>query len=164
MQSLMQAQLYIADIDKRTKAQQQLAERYKKQLDGSELERRKLAEQVSNLNDMVKQLSEATEQARAEGKKEMREEMEKKKEEGFRRRQHHAESYTLGYCKALDDAGVAVDDTRRSEVAVPPLEGLELAVEDDEETPEQEATTGATESTVAQGKDAAAVTTTNPKA
>ncbi|KAG5537503.1 hypothetical protein RHGRI_024814 [Rhododendron griersonianum] len=135
MQSMMQAQLYIADIDRRTKAQQLLAERYKKQLDGSELERRKLAEQVTNLNEMVKQLSGATEQARAEGKKEMekemREEMEKEKkkafDEGYSRgydkagdelvdqveqakivfkQQQHAESYTLGYCKALDDAGL----------------------------------------------------------
>ncbi|KAG5512970.1 hypothetical protein RHGRI_038614 [Rhododendron griersonianum] len=145
MQSMMQAQLYIADIDRRTKAQQLLAERYKKQLDGSELERGKLAEQVSNLNDMVKQLSESTEQARAEGKKEMekkmREEMEKEKQkafdEGYSRgydkagdelvdqveqaeiafkQQQHAESYTLGYCKALDDAGVAADDTRSTEM------------------------------------------------
>ncbi|KAG5524423.1 hypothetical protein RHGRI_031169 [Rhododendron griersonianum] len=72
------------------------------------------------------------------------------------RQQHHAESYALGYCKALDDAGVATDDTRRSEVAVPPLEGLEPTVEDDEETPEQETNTDATESTIAQGEDATA--------
>ncbi|KAG5565086.1 hypothetical protein RHGRI_001094 [Rhododendron griersonianum] len=152
MQSMMQAQLYIADIDKRTKAQQLLAERYKKQLDCSELERWKLTEQVTNLNDMVKQLSGATEQARAEGKKEMekemREEMEKEKQKAFDegytqgynkagdelvdqveqaeiafKQQQHAESYTLGYCNALDDAGVAADDTRRSEITVPPLEG-----------------------------------------
>ncbi|KAI8572649.1 hypothetical protein RHMOL_Rhmol01G0215800 [Rhododendron molle] len=44
MQSLMCAQLYISDVDRRTKVQQQLVERYKKQLDGSELERGKLAE------------------------------------------------------------------------------------------------------------------------
>ncbi|KAG5524422.1 hypothetical protein RHGRI_031168 [Rhododendron griersonianum] len=87
MQSMMQVQLYIADIDKRTKVQQLLAERYKKQLDSSELERGKLVEQVTNLNEMVKQLSEATEQARAEGRKEMekemKEEMEKEKKKAF---------------------------------------------------------------------------------
>ncbi|KAG5532557.1 hypothetical protein RHGRI_027002 [Rhododendron griersonianum] len=92
MQSLMQAQLYIVDVDKRTKAQQLVAERYKKQLDNSELERGKMAEQVTNLNEMVKQLTGATEQPRSEGKKEMekemREEMEREREEkeGIRRR------------------------------------------------------------------------------
>ncbi|KAG5565448.1 hypothetical protein RHGRI_001364 [Rhododendron griersonianum] len=56
-------------------------------LDCSELDRGKLAEQVTNLNEMVKQLSGATEQARAEGKKEMekemKEEMEKEKQKIF---------------------------------------------------------------------------------
>ncbi|KAE9444716.1 hypothetical protein C3L33_23386, partial [Rhododendron williamsianum] len=101
MQSLMQAQLYIADIDRRTKAQQLMVERYKKQLDGSELERGKLAEQVTNLNEMVKQLSGATEQARAEGRKEMekemKEEMEKEKQKFF------DEGYMKGYNKAGDE-------------------------------------------------------------
>lgn len=68
----MRAQLYICDVDRRTKVQQQLADRYKKQLEDSELERGKLSEQVTNLNDMVQQLQGATEQARAEGKKEWR--------------------------------------------------------------------------------------------
>lgn len=72
IQSLMRAQLYICDVDRRTKVQQQLADRYKKQLEDSELERGKLSEQVTNLNDMVQQLQGATEQARAEGKKEWR--------------------------------------------------------------------------------------------
>ncbi|KAG5561137.1 hypothetical protein RHGRI_004224 [Rhododendron griersonianum] len=162
MQSLMQAQLYIADIDRRTKAQQLMAERYKKQLDGSKLECGKLAEQVTNLNEMVKQLTEATEQARAEGKKEMeremKEEMEKERQkifdegytkgynkagdelvdqveqaEEFFKQQQHVESYTLGYCKALDDAGVAADDPRRTTVAVPSL----VEPEDEEENQEE---------------------------
>lgn len=56
MQSLMRAQLYIGDVNRRTRVQQQLAECYKKQLDNSELERGKLAEQVNTLNEMVQQL------------------------------------------------------------------------------------------------------------
>ncbi|KAG5544345.1 hypothetical protein RHGRI_016931 [Rhododendron griersonianum] len=87
IQSLMQAQLYIGGVDRRTRAQQQLAERYKKQLENSELERGKLSEKVTNLNEMVKQLQGANKQARAEGKKErekeMREEMENEKKKTF---------------------------------------------------------------------------------
>jgi hypothetical protein len=158
----MQAQLYLSDVDKRTRAQQLLAERYKKQLDTSELERGKLAEQVTNLNDMVKQLSESTEQARAEGKKEMekemREEMEREKkkayDEGFSKgydkagdelvdqvekaeaifkQEQHSMSYIMGYCKALSDTGEAVDGARREAIEVPSLVESAAYVIDEEE-------------------------------
>ncbi|KAE9445070.1 hypothetical protein C3L33_23035, partial [Rhododendron williamsianum] len=180
MQSMMQAQLHIVDIDRRTKAQQMLAERYKKQLDDSETERGKLGEQVTNLNEMVKQLSGATEQARAEGKKEMekemKEEMEKERkkffdegyEEGYKKagddlvdqveqaeeffkQQQHVESYTLGFCKALDDAGVAADDPRRATVGVPSLAELNAEEENQEEVADENlAPEGATKN-VAEG-------------
>ncbi|KAG5528498.1 hypothetical protein RHGRI_029253 [Rhododendron griersonianum] len=154
-------------------------------LDDSETERGKLAEQVTNLNEMVKQLTGATEQARAEGKKEMekemKEEMEKEKQkvfddgyskgynkagdelvdqveqaEEFIKQHQHVESYTLGYCKALDDAGVAADDPRRTSVAVPSLAELDAEEENQEEVADENlAPEDATEN-VAEGSNAEA--------
>ncbi|KAG5550202.1 hypothetical protein RHGRI_015232 [Rhododendron griersonianum] len=198
MQSMMQAQLHIMDIDRRTKAQQLMAERYKKQLDDSETERGKLAEQVTNLNEMVKQLTGATEQARAEGKKEMekemKEEMEKEKQkvfddgyskgynkagdelvdqveqaEEFIKQHQHVESYTLGYCKALDDAGVAADDPRRSSVAVPSLAELDAEEENQEEVADEnlapeDATENVAEGSNAEANATATETTVTPEA
>ncbi|KAG5563348.1 hypothetical protein RHGRI_005933 [Rhododendron griersonianum] len=170
----------------------------RKQLDCSELERGKLAEQVTNLNEMVKQLSGATEQARAEGKKEMEKEMkwemEKERQkifderyskgynkagdelvdqveqaEEFFKQQQHVESYTLGYCKALDDAGVAADDPRRTTVAVPSLTEPEAEEENQEEIADEElAREDATEN-VAEGSNVdanvtATETTVTPEA
>ncbi|KAG5529386.1 hypothetical protein RHGRI_029939 [Rhododendron griersonianum] len=198
MQSMMQAQLHIVDIDRRTKAQQLMAERYKKQLDDSETERGKLAEQVTNLNEMVKQLSGATEQARAEGKKEMekemKEEMQKERQkifdegytkgynkagddlvdqveqaEEFFKQQQHVESYTLGFCKALDDAGVAADDPRRTTVTVPSLaeldaeEGNQEEVADENLAPE-DATENVAEGSNAEANVAATETAVTPEA
>ncbi|KAI8563350.1 hypothetical protein RHMOL_Rhmol03G0105200 [Rhododendron molle] len=127
MQSLMCAQLYISDVDKRMKVQQQLAERYKKQLDNSDFERDKLFEQITTLNEMVQQLQGGTEKARAEGKKEgeteRRDEMDREKKKAF------DEGYSQGYNKAVDElvdqaldaTGVAADDAKRTTIEVPPL-------------------------------------------
>ncbi|KAG5532169.1 hypothetical protein RHGRI_026703 [Rhododendron griersonianum] len=177
---------------------QVMTERYKKQLDSSELERGKLAEQVTNLNEMVKQLSGATEQARAEGRKEMekemKEEMEKEKQkffdegyskgfnkagdelvdqveqaEEFFKQQQHVESYTLGYCKALDDAGVAADDPRRTTVAVPPLAEPDAEEENQEEIADEDLAPEDANESVAEGSNAeanvtATETTVTPEA
>ncbi|KAI8542235.1 hypothetical protein RHMOL_Rhmol08G0122700 [Rhododendron molle] len=51
------------------------------------------------------------------------------------RQQQHAESYVLGYCKALDDASAVADDVRRTTIEVPPLAESEPVAEDEEETP-----------------------------
>ncbi|KAI8560412.1 hypothetical protein RHMOL_Rhmol04G0253400 [Rhododendron molle] len=98
----------------------------------------------------LKQLQGATEKARAEGKKEgekeTRDEIEREKKKAFDegysqgydqatdelvdqvenaevlfKQQQHAQSYALGYCKALDKAGVAADDARRTTIEVPLL-------------------------------------------
>ncbi|KAG5530569.1 hypothetical protein RHGRI_025505 [Rhododendron griersonianum] len=160
----MRAQLYIGDLDKRTKLQQQKVElysgqanEYKKQLEESELERGKQAEQMANLNELVQKLQDAAEQARAEGKKEMDKEMEKEMEkekkkafeEGYAqgyvkaeddmvdqleaaeanfKAQQHSESYVLRYNKALDNIGV--DYAKRTSIEVPPLAGPEPSVAD----------------------------------
>lgn len=59
----MRAQLYIGDLDKRMKLQQQKVELYssqangyKKQLEESEFERGKQAKQIANLNELVQKL------------------------------------------------------------------------------------------------------------
>ncbi|KAG5524466.1 hypothetical protein RHGRI_031208 [Rhododendron griersonianum] len=154
MQAMMQAQLHIVDIDRRTKAQQLMAERYKKQLDDSETERGKLAEQGYTKgykkagDDLVDQVEQAEE---------------------FFKQQQHVESYILGFCKALDDAGVAADDPRRTTVAVPSLaeldaeEGNQEEVADENLAPE-DATENVAEGSNAEANVAATETAVTPKA
>ncbi|KAI8527109.1 hypothetical protein RHMOL_Rhmol12G0050500 [Rhododendron molle] len=55
------------------------------------------------------------------------------KAEVLLKQQQHAESYVLGYCKALDEAGVATDDARRTAIEIPLLAESEPAAEDEEE-------------------------------
>ncbi|KAG5548358.1 hypothetical protein RHGRI_013903 [Rhododendron griersonianum] len=89
--------------------------------------------------------------------------------EEFFKQQQHVESYTLGFCKALDDAGVAADDPRRTTVAVPSLaeldteEGNQEEVADENLAPE-DATENVAEGSNVEANVTAAETTITPEA
>lgn len=160
-------------------------------MDNSELERGKLAEQATTLNDMVQQLQGATEKARSEGKSEMEKEMKKEMEnekkkafdEGYSRgydkagdelvdqveaaealfkQQQHSESYVLGYYRALDDAGVAADDAKRTAIEVPPLANSENATDYREELADAEIDANIAVEQVAEDQTAEVEATTPP--
>lgn len=81
------------------------------------------------------------------------------------KQQQHAESYMLGYGKALDDAGVAADDVRRTTIEIPPLVESDPIAEDQEDSPDAVAEDGASTKAAEAQKTGSTITpVTSPEA